>query len=627
MTSYLTSSAFMELILLTIWFRAPFAIQRGSSLHRCRFLICATVLYVLLDAAFICCHFNTQWPGIVFQSIAFLFYVGYTLLPFSWHMFVRNFVGTSFQQKTRNFEYVPMVILLAMIAATPFTGALWSIDAENVYHRGPLFLFYTYFNYFYYIDPALYALVTVFRKSREKEPYLLQAVIISFVPLIGALVNNFIIPIYEIFPFQPFCSVLVALMAYFFMAARESDRIKDDQQLTIQQALQQTQEAMNRANEASAVKSTFLSNMSHDIRTPMNAIINLTELARQETDPAVIHEYLDKMDVSGRFLLGLINDILDMSKIENGELELNCENLTRTEFITTVETVIRPLMEANHVHYHPEVRPGEYTISVDKLRFNQIFFNLLSNAAKFTPEGGDVWFEVTNLETDSGKLKIQFVVRDNGIGMSEDFLQHLFEPFAREHSALSEKTQGTGLGLPIVKSLVEAMNGSISVKSKLGEGTEFIVILNVDIVTREEIPPATAAEEADANLDGMRILLVEDNELNTYVAKIILENAGCAITTAANGQEAVDAFSASEPFFYDAILMDVRMPVMDGIRATQAIRSLPRDDSESVAIIAMTADAFDDERKRTLEAGMNYHLAKPVDAQQLYRILSECRTK
>ena len=367
--------------------------------------------------------------------------------------------------------------------------------------------------------------------------------------------------------------------------------------------------------------------MSHDIRTPMNAVINLTGLALKEDDPAVVREYLNKIQISGKFLLGLINDILDMSRIESGELVLNKERLTRTEFLDTVETVIRPLMEARHLHFHSELRPGEYTILVDKLRFNQIFFNLLSNSAKFTPEGGDVWFEVTNMEAENDKLHIRFVVRDNGIGMSEDFLEHLFEPFAREQSELSNEQQGTGLGLPIVKNLVDAMGGTISVKSELGKGTEFIVELFVDIDERRDAPVKPHESNEAPKLTGMKVLLVEDNEVNIYVAQIILENAGCIVTTAHNGLEALNTFAAAEENAFDTILMDVRMPVMDGIEATRAIRALERKDAAEIPIIAMTADAFDEERKRTLESGMNYHLAKPVDANRLYAVLGECMKK
>ena len=627
--NYVTNTVFMVIILAMIFARTTSMSAIQASTHRsCQRLIGMTGAYVLADSAFIAVSLTEGLPSWLFPTVVFIFYVVYTLLPFFWFLFVRSFVGSTFTRLTHRLELIPIIILMLMILATPFTGVLWSFSPEGTYVRGGLFTFYSYLNLFYYILPFIYAAVIVFRKNQKNEPYMAQAAMISAVPLLAMAINSLVIPVYQVFPFMPFTSVLVALLAYFFMFARESDLMQNKHRDEIQAALDQAQEASARAIEASKVKSTFLSNMSHDIRTPMNAIINLTEIALAEDDITVIKDHLDKINVSGKFLLGLINDILDMSKIENGDIELHNENLTRSEFIQTVETVINPLMDARHIHFHPELSPGEYTISVDKLRFNQIFFNLLSNAAKFTPEGGDVWFEVTNLETHDGKLKIKFVVRDNGIGMSEEFLEHLYEPFAREQSELSNKTRGTGLGLPIVKSLVEAMGGTISVKSKLGEGTEFVVVVDVDIVSRDEQTAApTVHEQTIEGLEGMRILLVEDNEINTYVAQLILDKVGCVTTSVDNGQKAVDAYNASEPYSIEAILMDVRMPVMDGIEATKIIRASDRPDAKTIPIIAMTADAFDDERKKTLESGMNYHLSKPVDAQKIYEVLKECRNK
>ena len=622
--NYLTSTFFMLVILAILWLRARTMIRQPLGRHSCLFLIEMCAAYVFMDGAFIACDLTENCPAVLFRTVVFFFYIVYVMLPFSWHFFVRSFVGQSFGDLTKKLEKIPAVILLIMVFVTPFTGALYSITEECQYIRGPLFGVYTYLNFFYYVEPLIDAVVICARKEQDKERYFLQTVVISSIPLLAALVNNLVIPIYQIYPFQPFCSVVVAMLAFFFIASRESEIMQNRHQEAIQEALYQEQEAARRANEASQVKTAFLSNMSHDIRTPMNAIINLTELARHESDINVIYDYLNKISISGNFLLGLINDILDMSHIESGKLELHKENLTRTEFLNTVETVIYPLMEKRHIHFHPELRPGEYTISVDRLRFNQIFFNLLSNAAKFTPEGGDVWFEVNNLEADDNKLKIEFIVRDNGIGMSEEFLKHIFEPFAREYSKDSEQTQGTGLGLPIVKSLVDAMGGTISVTSELGKGSEFVVVLYVDIVAKEELPTPAAPHDDNVDLSGLRVLLVEDNELNIYVAQTILEKVGCVVTTAENGQIALDTFNASAPFSFDVILMDVRMPVMDGIECTKAIRALNRPDVADLPIIAMTADAFDNERRSTIEAGMNYHLAKPVDARELYRVLGSC---
>ncbi len=387
----------------------------------------------------------------------------------------------------------------------------------------------------------------------------------------------------------------------------------------------QTTYALEKARKASTAKTEFLSRMSHDIRTPMNAIINLTNLARREDDIMVVHDYLYKVSVSSDFLLGLINDILDLSKIESGELTLHEVPMTNEDFYASINTVIRPLMDARHINFHCDIIAGDVPIMVDRLRFNQIFFNLLSNAAKFTPMGGDVWFDLHCDAIEKDTLKMRFTVRDNGIGMSEEFLQHLYDPFAQEHSQLNDKTKGTGLGLPIVKSLVEAMGGTISVKSKLGAGTEFVVTMYAGIAKESEKPGT--AEEEKATLTGLRILLVEDNEINTYVGKLVLEEAGCIVETASNGIAAVDIFKTSKPFSIDAILMDVRMPVMDGLEATRAIRALKRYDAATVPIIAMTADAFTEESKRTIDAGMNAHLSKPLEPELLYSTLAKYTRK
>ena len=375
------------------------------------------------------------------------------------------------------------------------------------------------------------------------------------------------------------------------------------------------------AEAATQAKSEFLSRMSHDIRTPMNAIIGLTHLAEEEENMQMVQEYLHNIETSSDFLLGLINDILDMSKIENGELVLKKKNYKKEDFINSVNTVIRPLMEERGVDFVFQIEHSSEIIQVDSLRYNQIFFNLLSNAAKFTPKGGKVEFICEEMKPKDGKVGIRSYVRDNGIGMSKEFLSHMYDPFAQESSQMGDKEKGTGLGLPIVKSLVEMMEGTISVKSELGKGTEFIVELYVPEGTEED-----SLEEQKSSIKSLknaRILLVEDNEINIYVAKIILEKAGCQVDIAYNGKEAVELFANAKEGYYQAILMDVRMPVMNGLEATKAIRQLDKKDATTVPIIAMTADAFENEQKNTIAAGMNYHLSKPINPQLLYKVLAE----
>ncbi len=616
LNTYMLSSAFMLVILAMFAVRSLTAVLDKTSRNRSLILMGVTALYVICDFIFIACHLSDNIPLGAWKIVAFVFYLVYTALPYAWHGFVRTFVGSTFGPLIRKIEIIPIVVLLGMVILTPFTGLLWYFDANGVYARGSLYTIYSYLNFFYYLESILDLLIIYINKREKDERYAIRAVEISLVALLGSLINNFFIPFGTIFPFLPFCSVAVAGLSFFFIATKDSDLLKERQKQAIQDAL-------DKAEEASRVKTRFLSDMSHDIRTPMNAILNLTDIALAENDIDAVHDYLRKMKISGKFLLGLINDILDMSRIESGAVTLHRENLTRSELLATVDTVICPMMEEKHLHFHPELEPGEYTISVDKLRFNQIFFNLLSNAAKYTPEGGDVWFEIHNLEVKDNRLKLQFIVRDNGIGMSEEFQENLFKPFTREKTLTNRKTQGTGLGLAIVKGLVDTIGGTISVKSKPGVGTEFIVVFDVDIVARGEVKAQEAAPANAHDLDGLRVLLVEDNELNTYVAQIILENAGCIVTTAENGQEALDMFNEAETSVFDVILMDVRMPVMDGIEAAKAIRASGHADAHNIPIIAMTADVFEDERKSVFEAGMSDFLPKPISADALYKALRE----
>ena len=377
-----------------------------------------------------------------------------------------------------------------------------------------------------------------------------------------------------------------------------------------------------RAESAAMAKTEFLSRMSHDIRTPLNAIIGLTHLAEDETKFSVVQEYLHKIGTSGRFLLGLINDILDMSKIENGDLTLSPTAFSLKEFKEYINTIIRPLTVTKKIHFDVKLEPCICkNILVDRLRFNQIFFNILSNAVKFTPEGGTISFTMEKIPMKGEQYGLRFRIKDTGIGMSEEFQKNMYKPFTQESSSLSNKSTGTGLGLSIVKSLVDAMGGNIVVHSQLGKGTEFQIDLYFDVADDvvEDHKPKVSLE----CLQGTKVLLVEDNDINIYVARLVLEKAGCLVTVAKNGQEAIDTFEKSANHGFDIILMDVRMPIMDGLEATKHIRAMTRPDAKTIPIIAMTADAFDEEKKKTIEMGMNYHLAKPINPPILYQVLAQ----
>lgn len=385
---------------------------------------------------------------------------------------------------------------------------------------------------------------------------------------------------------------------------------------------EQLERALEAAEQANGAKSEFLAHMSHDIRTPMNAIIGMTSIAKKECQDEKILEYLDKIENSGTFLLGLINDILDISKIESGNFQLKPGLVTREEFDSAIDTNIRPLMEKKNIHFRYEMRCGTQCIYADSVRFNQIFFNILSNAVKYTPEGGEVVFFSETLRRDANVEWVRFCTRDTGVGMRQEFLEHVFEPFVQEPDrALPQQWQGTGLGLSIVKKLVEMMEGEIRIYSALGKGTEVVVDLPLTIGVPEGKREEPAKEDRMQDLKEKRVLLAEDNEINTFVARRILEHQGILVDHAENGKEAVKAVRESPEGYYDAIIMDIRMPVMNGLEATTAIRKLARRDADSIPIIAMTANAYDEDMRKSIDAGMNAHLAKPIEPPVLYSTL------
>ena len=385
--------------------------------------------------------------------------------------------------------------------------------------------------------------------------------------------------------------------------------------------------ALAEAKEANAAKTDFLARMSHDIRTPMNAIIGITALALDETDnPAAMEDNLTKINSASHFLLGLINDILDMTKIEDGSVELGREPYAYEDFIGNLRTMFEPLCRERELTLHIRKAEESRTVMTDKIRLNQIFFNVLSNAVKYTSRGGSVSYYEENTHVENGHVIKDFVVQDTGVGMSEEFQKRMFQPFAQESNEMTAEVQGTGLGLSITKSLIELMGGVLTIESELGKGTKVIIHLELDIATEEELAlvkkkkKGTKGEEV---LEGKRLLLVEDHPINTEIAKRLLEKKGLIVFCAENGRVGVEKFQSSNQNFFDVILMDIRMPEMTGLEATKAIRALDRSDAGSIPIIAMTANAYEEDVRLSKEAGMNYHLSKPIQPDKLYETLAE----
>ncbi len=381
------------------------------------------------------------------------------------------------------------------------------------------------------------------------------------------------------------------------------------------------EQARKEAEQANAAKQEFLSSMSHDIRTPMNAIIGMTSLALDNTDdPKRVRDYLGKIALSSKHLLGLINDVLDISKIESGKMTLNVEPVSLREAMDSIVNIMQPQVTAKNQQFKAAAREIlSENVRCDGVRLNQVLINLLGNAVKFTPEKGTVQLTVYQeaLPEDASRVRTHFLVSDTGIGMSKEYQKVIFESFSREDNTRVRKTEGSGLGMAITKCIVDAMGGTISVRSEQGRGSEFHVVLDLEKAAAPAASEAAdgAAERVnDVVLKGRRILLAEDNELNWEVARELLSILELELDWAENGEICVEKFRNSPAGHYDAIIMDVRMPVMDGYEATAAIRGLEREDAD-IPIIAMTADAFSEDIQRCLERGMNDHLAKPIDIQ------------
>ena len=391
-------------------------------------------------------------------------------------------------------------------------------------------------------------------------------------------------------------------------------------------------EALQTAENANKAKTDFLSNMSHDIRTPMNAIIGITSLIRHDAgNKAKVIEYAEKIDISSQHLLGIINDVLDMSKIEAGKTVFKYSDFSILDLMQELDTI-----------FHTQIYEKQQTLTIikeniqhewvngDQVHLMQIFSNLLSNAVKYTQEGGEIQFFVEECETKSSVYaKYRFLVSDNGMGMSADFKDTIFDAFTRAESSLTNKIQGTGLGMAITKNLVEAMGGTIDVDSELGQGSCFEVLLDLKIA--EDRTAALAAQEEtdeqDGNiLQGMRFLCAEDNELNAEILTELLKIEGAECTICENGEEILKAFEQSVPGDYDMILMDIQMPVMNGYEATKAIRRSSHELAQTIPIIAMTANAFSEDIQHSFAAGMNAHVSKPVEMKVLEKTIRNIKS-
>ena len=413
---------------------------------------------------------------------------------------------------------------------------------------------------------------------------------------------------------------------------RENNAKLETVNTELRQAKLAAEEAFHVAQEANRSKSSFLANMSHDIRTPMNAIVGITSLIEHECDDGEkVKEYAKKIELSSQHLLGIINDVLDMSKIETGKTTLKYVDFSISELLQEMNTVFHPQANEKHQTF---VITGEDIrhdwVKGDRVHLMQIFTNLLSNAVKYTQAGGIIQFIVEECQTNSSVYaKFHFMVKDNGMGMSPDFKDKIFDAFTREESSLTNKIQGTGLGMAITRNLVEVMGGTIDVESVKGQGSCFEVLLDLKIAEQRVAAPTQKIQENMQDisvLKGMRFLCAEDNELNAEILTELLKIEGAECTICENGEEILKAFEQSAPGDYDMILMDVQMPVMNGYEATKAIRRSSHELAKTIPIIAMTANAFSEDIQHSFAAGMNAHISKPVEMRILEKTVRDIKS-
>ena len=576
-----------------------------------------------------------------------------------WTQYVISYLGEQnvFSTILRNVGKFFLIFEVIVIAVNFFYPVMFWFDEDGGYHASGARYVTLAIQIALFLLTAVYTLMITFKPGGTMRYRHMAIGFFGIAMVVFIAVQVF----YPMLPFYAMGYMLGTCLLHSFVVEDEKEEYRSELEAALERDKRQKKEltesraalkdALEEAERASRAKTVFLSNMSHEIRTPMNAIIGLDNIAKKEpTASDKIKEYLDKIGVSAQHLLSIINDILDVSRIESGRISVNNEEFSLSESIEQVNTIIEgQCREKGLVYDFRIVGDVKDRYVGDTMKLKQILINLLGNAVKFTPEGGTVSFTVEKVRDMAEKTELKFVISDTGIGMSEEFLPHMFDAFSQEDSTVTTKYGSTGLGMSITKSLVELMNGQIDVQSKKGQGTMFTITLVMgDVDGAEKIvaekyesindnnaeyeesgnASGSAASENVSILKGKRILIAEDVEVNLEIMKMLLAMEGMESEEAENGKIAVQKFENSDPGYFDAVLMDMRMPEMGGLEATRIIRALDREDAKDIPIIALTANAFDEDVQRSIQAGLNAHLSKPVEPELLYETLRKLiRTK
>ena len=623
---YLGNACFLLVILTILLVRTGSYIEKMQSKYYAMFFIGTVEAYVIMDALFMKRFLSDGGSAATFRAIVFLFYLVYVTMPYVWHLFMQSYMEIERGKRRKTVEAIPLMLLLIIVIVSEFTGILWKIDDTGIYDRGPVFSLFSVLNLFYYGYAFVQTCYMLMKRNSGGKSYILKSSLFSALPLIGILVNTYIIPLYGAYPFQPYCLVAGVLLAYLFMVEHQKKQLEQEQREKLLLALEHEKEATRKAQAAGAVKDTFLANMSHDIRTPMNAILGFSDIiAKHPDDEAVVRNAVTKIQASGEVLMKLINDVLDLSKIESGKLTLEEIATDLKQMSEKLKMMMEYSMQKKQIQFQIINELHHPYVWCDATKLQQILVNILNNAVKFTPEGGKIALEYEETAVNEEVSEYRIAVQDTGIGMDEEFQKHAFEAFERERTSTESKTEGTGLGLAIVKKLVELMGGQVSIQSKVGQGTKITVCLRLKIAGQGDIidkqkEPAIAA---NAELAGVRVLLTEDNELNAEIAKEILTSAGMMVDWVEDGSACLNRLRQMEVGYYQVILMDIQMPKMNGYEATKRIRELPVAGMAHIPIIAMTANAFSDDQKRALDVGMNGFITKPIDVDRMLRTIQQ----